>query len=548
MDPDLYSTLIPEEWRSWFAGVHIDDVLDLLLREDVDEITTRQEKWRGYTLPPRTLLHFVARIRDLSFDRSFTEPTHRAAIKLDKRISVGMNVKKIHEVSHFASFVSGLTDDLLFGSTIASKHEITHLVDFGSGQNYLGRVLAGPKCQKHVVGLESRLLNIEGARKMDIHAKLVKKPIVWRNKKMWFAEGRDTAENDRLAAAVYIHSQVAAAEQATDQKLENDSNGQQPVDEEASDEVIQKTEYIEHAIKDGNLQDISKHLQNNSQDQQPLELLVMSLHSCGNLVHHGLRSLVLNDTVKAVALIGCCYNLCTERLGPPTYKLPHLLRSTNRRLVDTSLTCDPHGFPMSERFIKYQHAEGTGIRFNITARMMAVQAPNNWTKDECEDFFTRHFYRALIQRIFLDVGFIKSPTRADDVMGGTLRGWVGGTEPIIIGRLSKSCYKNFVAYTRGAVKKIGTINPEMGTILRKCLEDLTDEAIACYETRYLHKRHELCIVWSLMAFAAQLVECAIVSDRWQFLMEQEEVDQAWVQTVFDQGKSPRNLVIVGIKK
>lgn len=548
LEPDLYSSLIPEEWRSWFAGTHVDDILDLLLRESVDKIIAGQEEWRGHVLPPKTLLDFIVQVRDLLFNRSFVELNDRPSLKIDRRISVGMNMKKEHEVSHFASFVAGLTDDLSSESTSAGKHEITHLVDFGSGQNYLGRVLAGPKYQKHIVGLESRLLNIEEARKMDVHAKLAKKPVIWRNKKMWFAEGRDTAEDERLAATEYTRSEMTVDGQPIDNNLGNKSAGKHLYHNEVSDEVERRIEYIEHAIVDGNLRDVSDHLQNTSQDHQSPELLVISLHSCGNLVHHGLRSLVLNDTVKAVVLIGCCYNLCTERLGPPTYKLPTLLRSVNQRLTKSSLTCDPHGFPMSEHFLKYRHAKETGIRFNITARMMAVQASSNWTKDACGDFFTRHFYRALIQRIFLDTGFINTPIAADEVIGGTSRGWVGGAEPIIIGRLSKSCYKSFVAYVHGAVHKIGTINPDMGPILKKCLEGLTEEAIAEYELRYIHKRHELCVVWSLMSFAAQLVECAIVSDRWQFLIEQEEVGQAWVQTVFDYGKSPRNLAIVGIKK
>jgi hypothetical protein len=98
-----------------------------------------------------------------------------------------------------------------------------------------------------------------------------------------------------------------------------------------------------------------------------LRLMAVSVHSCGNLSHHDIRSLVLNQSVKAIAILGCCYNLLTERLGPPTYKLPILrpnLRPINARVAQESAACDPHGFPLSERIANYS---GEGVRLNTTA-------------------------------------------------------------------------------------------------------------------------------------------------------------------------------------
>ena len=275
-------------------------------------------------------------------------------------------------------------------------------------------------------------------------------------------------------------------------------------------------------------------------------LMVISLHSCGNLTHHGLRSLVLNESVKAVAMVGCCYNLVTERHGPPTYKLP-TLRTRNPRLDETGSACDPHGFPMSDRLASFKHKDGEGIRLNITARMMAVQAPLNWTSTDCEDFFTRHFFRALLQRIFLDLGIVKPPRTSDDVPGGSPRGWSGGGEPIIIGSLRKACYASFPAYVRGASKKLED-ETERGMLIKEEMGRLTDVEILTYEAKYRHKRHELSLIWSLMAFSATLVESIIVVDRWLYLREQNEIRDCWVQTVFDYAQSPRNLVVVGIKR
>ncbi|KAF3359224.1 hypothetical protein VdG1_02247 [Verticillium dahliae VDG1] len=78
--------------------------------------------------------------------------------------------------------------------------------------------------------------------------------------------------------------------------------------------------------------------------------------------------------------------------------------------------------------------------------------------------------------------------------------------------------------------------------------DVTDEEIADYEARFASRGREVSAVWSLMAFSAGIVESLIVTDRWLFLEEADVVKDAWVETVFDYKQSPRNLVVVGIKK
>ena len=548
-NPDLYSSLLPSSWRAWFTDVSIYDIIDLLLREDLDLARKPYETWRGCSVPPESLLEFISQIRDLTLDRVYSNADAiRSLPKLDRHVAVGMNVKKEHEVGNFARFVSELVDQVGLGidsGAFETKHTITHLIDFGSGQNYLGRVLAGPMYAKNVIALESRPWNIDGARKMDVHAKLAKKTVVWRNKKTWKTGARDTADTEQQAAlAKEVEESLGGCAVQSRWGIHSSS-------EKASEEIQHRTTYIEHVIQDGNLDVVTKKLEcgsPNGHEQTP-EFIVMSLHSCGNLVHHGLRSLILNPAVKAVAMIGCCYNLCTERLSSATFKLPTLrYRSANQRLISTSLAGDPNGFPMSDRFLKNCHTQGPGIKFNITARMMAVQAPANWTQNECESFFMRHFYRALLQRVFLDIGFVPPPVSADDAINGDIKGWTGGTEPIIIGKLSKGCYRNFVAYVRGAVQKVSNLNPTQGTMLLECMKGVTDSDVVEYEQRYMHKKHELCVTWTLMAFASQLVECAFAADRWQFLVEQDDVAMAWVQTVFEYEQSPRNLAIIGIKK
>ena len=554
-DPDLYSSLLPQAWRDWFHKHDISNILDLLLEENLGcfgTARTSQEQpasfngspsWRGGPTPPSTLIQYVEAIRSHSLERTFERNVSNgggSAIgntpRLSHHVSCGMKPKKIHEVENFAKYISDLTFDI----ALTSSYNVTHIVDFGSGQNYLGRALASPPYNKNVVAIESKQLNIKGAMSMDVIAKLARKEVFMRDKKQyrnWTAEKETQMEysnrNNTLTEASDVPSQPRTQSTSSTGKV-NKTHGE--------------IQYIESTIQDGDLSNITSSVKSGPQSSQPRpQLMVISLHSCGNLLHHGLRSIALNPDVKAVAMVGCCYNLMTERLGPPTYKLPNL-RFQTPRLDRTSCIGDPHGFPMSERFASYKHAHGEGVRFNITARMMAVQAPQNWTDAESGSFFTRHFYRALLQRIFLDrgvLGALSGNTDLPTYKGG--QEGIGSGQPIIIGSLRKACYNSFIAYVRGAILKLST-DEHLGGKIIACMAGLTDDAISGYENKYKERKKELSAVWSLMAFSAGVVESTIVVDRWLYLREQKDIKDCWVDAVFEYKHSPRNLVVVGIKR
>lgn len=583
-DPDLYSTVLPSEWRSWFRLHQISDILDLLMREDLHQFESSRpsnedfatgssnsrdlssgikREWRGHPLPPRCLLEYIRTIRKHSLDRTFRVKDQDRLNKnsLSRAVSAGMKPKKIHEVENFAKYIDNLSSEI----ELTSSQSITHLVDFGSGQNYLGRALASSPYHRSVIAVESKLPNINGAKTMDIRAKLTEKEIIMRNKKE-FRMQRLQENHDSLSLEGHLKAFPAKISPTLTPRLQTSANPGSMVVHGG------RIQYIEHLIKDGNLfavidqiQEVEAELRGGVVSSSNLEsrtgaastavssitlkpqLMVISLHSCGNLIHHGLRSLVLNPCVKAVAMVGCCYNLVTERLGPPTHKLPSL-RSSSLRLDRTSSACDPQGFPMSEGLARFESDNEEGVRFNITARMMAVQAPQNWTDTDCNSFFTRHFYRALLQRIFLDRGLVEKPVGEECLdVGVSPRGWTGAGEPILIGSLRKSCYSSFISYVRGALAKL-VDDPTRGRQFASCNDDLTDDDILKYEARYKAKKDELSIAWSLMAFSAEVVESIIVVDRWLYLREQPQVKDCWIEAVFDYKYSPRNLVVVGIKK
>jgi hypothetical protein len=600
--PDLYSTIIPQDWREWFDKHDINDILDFLNKEDASQFlatgnANEQKQWRGASLPPVSLVHYVHEVQRHCLITSFTSalslPTISQKAKSEtkyipspKAMIQGMNPKKLHEVSNFAHFVSDLSSKIGENS-----RTITHIVDFGSGQNYLGRTLASEPYCKDIIAVESRPHVVKGAMRMDSRVNLVDQKLKLRNKKEFRKRGRIPDSNGVKTDGRLILEDISNTPAVAD--LQADDNILR-----VADASIGKVQYIEHRIQDGDLSDVVKqisrptppHTVKKDQITSELSLMVISLHSCGNLLHHGLRALTLNPSVRAVALIGCCYNLLTERQGPPTYKVP-LLRENHPRLYAPESHNDPHGFPMSFRLLNHRHPrlttnaytiysdqegdEETGIHLNITARMMAVQAPQNWTQQTSASFFTRHFYRALLQRILMERGVVAPPEASQNIAlgrspAGTGSTAVDGTAPVIIGNLAKGCYEDIVTYVRGAVAKLQKAAEEpkalnewttqeettkahkdaitVAKLAREKVGVLTDEDIRGYENRYTAGKKHLAVIWSLMAFSAQIIEAVIVVDRYLWLTEQDCVQEAWVQTAFEYMQSPRNMVVIGIKK
>jgi hypothetical protein len=574
-DPSLYNAVIPEEWKEWLMDCNSMELLDLLIRDNLQTFRTITED----KPPPHSLISYITDIRKHSLQRLHHSRLSSRQPPLPRHVSVGMVPKKIHEVSSFANYVANLADDI----ATKSGHEITHFVDFGSGQNYLGRTLASPPYNKHIIAIESKELNIIGAKNMDVLARVAEREVVMRNKKLYRWK-MDSIKPERLLKDKALRRaatpQKAPSENVADLRPSRDlAMIYTPAEGRGS------IQYVEHIINDGDLssvvqkiesiqempilassvetQNINSDLENplrrdrestsqeenilNNQVTRDYRLLAISIHSCGNLSHHGIRSLLLNPSVQAIAIVGCCYNLITESLGPPTHKLPilrHNLQPINARVSRELERRDPHGFPMSERVANYND----GIRLNITARMMAVQAPQNWTEKESDSFFTRHFFRALLQKVFLDRGVVSKPFAPSEPRGDTESPQAEGTTPIIIGSLRKGCYDSFTTYVRGAIAKL-TADPERGTSIEEKMGDITDGEIEQYAEKYAARKKELSIMWSLMAFSAGVVESLIVVDRWLFLKEHPDVVQdAWVEVVFDYKLSPRNLVVVGIKR
>lgn len=552
VQPGLFHHAVPQDWHPFVLECDIMLFLDLLVREDLDSFT-----YDGEHQPPESLIKYIRSIRDLSLSRKF-RPVTDDLPKLPRTVARGMNPKKIHEVRNFAGYVTQLSKHMADDTGA----DVSHFVDFGSGQNYLGRALASEPYNRHVVAVEGREHNVAAAKLLDVSSGLAVKPQVMRNKKLWSKvvekAGPGYKTNpEQLAKAI----QEVAGVDAFDFRSNTDLGAVYEKDVDKG-----SVQYISGRLDSGDLSEVIANIDVANvpdSEKKRLKLMAVSIHSCGNLSHYAIRSLIMNEDIQAIAIVGCCYNLLTEKLGPPTYKHPYLrptLQAVNGRLERESSKHDPQGFPMSKRFSSYN---GEGIRLNITARMMACQAVQNWTREESDGFFTRHLYRAVLQKIFLDRGVVTkikhsdviSPKEEGEIPKDTQKAaqenvFDVSTSPVIIGSISKSRYSSFKTYVRAAVAKLCTNSDykHHADLMHDKMGGLTDEEIEQYEKLYMPRSKEVSVTWSLMAFSAIVVESLIVSDRWTFLTEQNEVEQAWVEPIFDFKESPRNLVVVGLKK
>lgn len=592
-EPDLYTSLIPEDWRIFFDCHDVQDLLDLLLRDNIQYLRKQSQdpndkkEWRGGMFPPASLMEYIYQIRRLSLDREFAPPPGFKKGSIPTRLAVGMKKKKYHEVENFANYVDSLC------TTVAEERGdgISHIVDFGSGQNYLGRMLASSPYDKHIIAIERIHRFISGAGRFDVLARLEEKPSS--------PNRRVTPRPNRTQRALALGGEPTDSPRKEAQNVENGSavgptepvngvDGPSVLDEfggidiEPEDfgfrlqggpkpprDVVVKLKgsmsYIEHEIQDGYLEPIIKDVVGSPKEKTGAEaqnspaltttsdgkevdarVMVVSLHSCGNLLHHGIRSLVLNPSVVAIAMIGCCYNLMTERLGPATFKLPSL-RSRHPHLTKTATAYDPHGFPMSKRLENYTHASGTGVKLNVTARSMSLQAPSNWSRGESEEFFTRHFYRALLQRVLQDRKVVPKPAVPQNVYDLDPSDEESSGNALTVGSMRKSAFTSFSAYLHAAVAKLSR-DPVVGEKVKERMGDISEEEIDGYVAEYWPSKKKLSIVWSLMAFSAMLAEAIVLVDRWQFLREHDSVKECWVEPVFDYAESPRNLAVIGIKR
>jgi hypothetical protein len=194
--------------------------------------------------------------------------------------------------------------------------------------------------------VESKEANMAGAKDLDILSGLAEREKRVRNKKLYhrIREAVDPSlHNDEEALKRAAKELGIPDEDITTIDLRSRKDLQATYAVEEGKGTI---EYVVGRLEHADLTDVLSQLrgQENGVRQEDLRMMAISIHSCGNLSHYGIRSMILNPCIRAVAIVGCCYNLLTEKLGPPTHKPPFhrpSLQPINARVARESERRDP---------------------------------------------------------------------------------------------------------------------------------------------------------------------------------------------------------------
>ncbi|WPH04733.1 CRA-b-like protein, protein [Acrodontium crateriforme] len=221
--------------------------------------------------------------------------------------------------------------------------------------------------------------------------------------------------------------------------------------------------------------------------------MLVGLHACGSLSEHILRYFTTMSSIKALAVVGCCFN----------------------HIVPLSPTC-PEGFPISLAMRK------RNVILSPTALMTGCQAPGNWTRPDLSNnksiYSKRRLYRAVLEKLFHDKGIEVGDAGKRPVWG-----------------IRKGDLDSFTAYAHRAMDCLG-IDGDRVSIAE----------LESYEELYKDYEGHIAILWTLSIICSKVVESVIAIDRYLFLVEQgmKGVD---VIPIFDFKISPRNLMIVAEK-
>ncbi|RKP20445.1 hypothetical protein ROZALSC1DRAFT_28071 [Rozella allomycis CSF55] len=155
-EKNLWNTVFPHEWRSYFEETCFNEEManDLVLKflEEKD-FKDFPETLRIYlkTCFDLSIFHNPEYQKDL-FETSIPYPQNYEK-KLPELLKVGMNDKKIHEVSKLSSFLDVISKDL----------DLDFVIDVGCGKGYLTSALALLMRESRIMGFDFRSTQISGA-------------------------------------------------------------------------------------------------------------------------------------------------------------------------------------------------------------------------------------------------------------------------------------------------------------------------------------------------------------------------------------------------
>lgn len=392
-----------------------------------------------------------------------------------------MCFKKSHEVDKMSEITK----------KICEKFNISDVLDLGSGKGYLGAYLS--LCYGlNVVGVDSSESNTSGA------SKRAEKYMKFWKFRMKEKDGRTPSDDEikRLKKAAPGFCSVAAF-----------------VDERFDISSVMGTGVAGCRSKD---------------------IMLVGLHTCGDLNSTAIRTFVRNDEVKALCVVGCCYQHLTveenESENPDLEEHP----DPDENLVYENYTAsnvnnsggnpgksshDKLGFPMSE-FLREKF-----FSLGRNTRMVALKAPEKREQeDTIEDIENRSikslFFRALLTLII---------QKEFKIMSKEMR----------VGKIYAKC-DGFVDYVKKCIKKLEFSETQ--------IESLTDEKINFYYSEYESHRKKLVAFNLLREAFAPVVEALILLDRYLYLKQNVDANtDCFLVQLFNPAISPRCYALAAIR-
>eukprot|EP00731_Ephydatia_muelleri_P021994 Em0014g585a len=294
----------------------------------------------------------------------------------------GMNPKKAHEVEEASQLIS----------TLAVKHGLKQVLDLGSGKGYLSEHLA-LKYGLAVVGVDSQSSNTHGAQCRNMKVCKVWQSISKQDRQITHMLASDGPVTQ--AAGHCKDPEESKLDPVLDEKLHVQENKINIVQSEMSVPASFDCSFASYTLDQEGAREhsyfpltmtvdvssasellpfVERHSSGHFQQSQPC--MIVGLHTCGDLAVNILRLFCDISAIKAVCVVGCCYNHCTE----------------NEDCTDGSKP----GFPVST------HLRSIGAHLGRTARLLAGQNLYKFSDATKDIAMESLFFRALLQLILRD--------------------------------------------------------------------------------------------------------------------------------------------------
>ncbi|KAM9294549.1 methyltransferase-like protein 25B [Gastrophryne carolinensis] len=497
---------LPASWRAALSGLSAPELADQLLSPRSSEEGRYKSVWPLSLLALKVTAHSLAFCRTLRYEEvdgpqkrpaEFRDNLCQSSL-LDPLFRKHVKPKKQHEIRRLGKLVKNL----------CTATRCDHVVDIGSGQGHLSRVLTfGFGLDVTAVEADPHLVTMATKFDQDF-LYMLKKERLRPSKAAGFEVNHLPSQKPPRHILACVDPQ-APSEDFLNQIGPHPEKPSQVVREEKMGDCKTPHKYEERTAGGAM---ISQGLNNADEAaERPLggavsaehlikdpRFVVSGLHACGDLSVAMLRHFARCPLVVGITSVACCYmKLSTQEMPQP----PGVLSPSSGGLRE-------FGYPMSSWVSGLP-----GHKLSYKAREVACHAIEDYIErlKGDSDILRTHCYRAILEMVIrrLDPA-IKRP----------------GVQTI-----KRAHMLTFHEYAEQGLRRVGLE-----------LDAALDEA---WVERMLSQQRNVVVFFSLALLLAPLVETLILLDRMIFL--QEQGFHCDVIPLFRPHFSPRNLVLVAAK-